>query len=50
MQPQEPFINDPGDIPGQTPQKEVIDDTDLPEDTPVDDVYEPITEGPDVVD
>ena len=50
MQPQEPIINDPGDVPGQTPQQEIIGDPDLPSETPVDDVYDPVTEGPDVVD
>jgi hypothetical protein len=50
MQPQEPIINDPGDVPGQTPQQEIIADPDLPFETPVDDVYDPVTEGPDIVD
>jgi hypothetical protein len=50
MQPQEPFIDDPDDVPGQTPQQEVIDDPDLPAETPVDDVSDPVGEEPDVVD
>lgn len=47
MQPQEPVINDPGT---PHPSQEIINDPDIPTDAPVDDVYEPNTEGPDVVD
>jgi hypothetical protein len=50
MQPQEPIINDPDDAPNTTPGGDVINDPDIPVDAPVDDVYEPNIEGPDVVD
>jgi hypothetical protein len=36
MQPQEPIIDDPTDVPGQTPQTEIINDPDLPPGTLVD--------------
>lgn len=36
--------------PVQTPQDEVIPDPDVPITAPVDDVYEPDTEAPDVTD
>jgi hypothetical protein len=49
MQPQEPVINDPGDVPS-TPNEEVINDPDIPTDAPVDDVYEPASEGPAIAD
>jgi hypothetical protein len=49
MQPQEPVINDPGEVP-TTPGSEVINDPDIPLDAPVDDVYEPSPEGPAIVD
>jgi hypothetical protein len=48
MHPHEPVIDPmPAD---QTPHGEVIDDPDVPLQAPVDDVYEPITEAPDVTD
>jgi hypothetical protein len=50
MQPQEPVINDPDDAPGTVPGDDVINDPDIPVDAPVDDVYEPDSEGPDIVD
>lgn len=49
MQPQEPVINDPGEVP-TTPGNEVINDPDIPVDAPVDDVYEPDSEGSAIVD
>jgi hypothetical protein len=49
MQPQEPVINDPGDVP-TTPGSEIINDPDIPVDAPVDDVYEPDSEGPAIFD
>jgi hypothetical protein len=49
MQPQEPVINDPGEVP-TTPTTEVIQDPDIPIDAPVDDVFDPATEEPDVTD
>jgi hypothetical protein len=36
MQPQEPIINDPPDVPDQTPQTEIINDPDLPPGTLID--------------
>jgi hypothetical protein len=50
MQPQEPIINDPDDAPDTLPGADVINDPDIPVNAPVDEVYEPDTEGPDVVD
>jgi hypothetical protein len=50
MQPQEPVINDPDDAPDSLPGADIIDDPDIPVYAPVDDVYEPDTESPDVVD
>jgi hypothetical protein len=50
MQPQEPFVRDPEDPPGQTPQREVIEDPDMPLEAPIDDVFDPTTEAPDVTD
>ena len=49
MQPQEPVINDPGDVP-TTPGSEIINDPDIPVDAPVDDTYDAPIEGPDIVD
>jgi hypothetical protein len=49
MQPQQPVINDPGEVP-TTPTTEVINDPDIPNQVPVDDVFDPVTEGPDIVD
>jgi hypothetical protein len=50
MQQQEPVINDPDDAPDTVPGDDIINDPDIPVDAPVDDVYEPDSEGPDVVD
>jgi hypothetical protein len=49
MQPREPIIDDPIP-PDRTPHGEVIGDPDVPLEAPVDDVYDPVTEGPDVTD
>jgi hypothetical protein len=49
MQPQEPVIPDPGEVP-TTPATEVINDPGIPDDAPVDDVFDAPTEGPDIVD
>jgi hypothetical protein len=48
MQPQEPVIKDPGEVPS-TPASAIINDPDIAE-APVDDVYDPASEGPAIVD
>jgi len=48
MQPQKSVINDPDDVPS-TPATAIINDPDIAE-APVDDVYDPASEGPAIVD
>jgi hypothetical protein len=51
MQPQEPVISDPGDLPDNPPEIEITYDPDIPADTPVDDVFDPASDdAPDVTD
>jgi hypothetical protein len=51
MQPQQPVIPNPIDLPDTPPETEITNDPDIPAGTPVDDVFDPqIEDAPDVTD